>query len=153
MNKIHTRILASIQRSATMEKAINYLRELDFRFYEGFLLFHPECLKEVKYSWMIRFVDKKNWDKTLIFGIKMWGKKNCKIIVRYEGKLFMVIRKDWKDMADINFRKITVKLKFPDYLDYEERRKWRTEYHKQLRNPTRKPTDWYQQHLPNIQFL
>lgn len=106
----------------------------------------------LKYAWMVRRVGTKQ-DTSFICGIRMWGKKTDKIIVLIRGAHAATIRVDWKDKADINFRNPTIKLKFPDYLDYDERRTWRTEHHKQLRNPSRKPSESYLRILPDMQFL
>lgn len=154
MAKIHDKIIAALKRQTTMEKAIEYLRSLNFIFVEG-----DKDTKQYElhkgYSWVVREVNNKkdNTDYLLMFGIKMWGKKNSKILVYKEGTHEETIRVPWKDKADINFRKIVVKLKFPDYLDYDERRKWRTEYHKQKNNPKRIPSEWYLKILPDIKFI
>lgn len=162
MDKIYLKIIAGVERQQTIEKVIEWLRSYDFRFVEYNSLSSMgqiECYrpKHSKYSWMIRKGYSGKWDGTILFGIKMWGKKNSKVLVysNHPDDLgyLKTIKKNWSDKADINFRKIVVKLKFPDYLTYEERRKWRTEYHKQKNNPNRIPTEWYLQHFSNIQFI
>lgn len=167
MTKIHDKIIAALKRQKTMEKAIELLRSLDFRFKEPFTIHDlPERL--YRYTFMV-YKSKRGWDYSLIFGIKMWGKKNSKIMIVQSETLSVwdcdenkkcrifeediTIRIPWKDKADINFRKIVVKLKFPEYLNYDERRKWRTEYHKQKNNPKRIPSEWYLKILPDIKLI
>lgn len=153
IQKIHNKIINAAKRFQTMERTIEYLRSLNFFFYEveavKLIPFKPGHLK---YSWLVRRSGSKQ-DPSLVFGIKMWGKKTDKIIVLIRGAYVETIRVDWKDKADINFRKIVVKLKFPEYLNYDERRKWRAEYQKQLKNPQREPSKWYKKILPDIQHL
>lgn len=153
LDKIHQKVINSLGRFQTMEKCIEYLRSLNFFFYEAenvkLIPFKPGHLK---YAWMVRRTNNKQ-DPSLVCGIRMWGKKTNKIIVLVRANHAATIRVHWKDKADINFRKIVVRLKFPDYLNYEDRRKWRTEYHKQLRNPNRKPSPWYLKIYPDVQHI
>lgn len=162
MMNIHDKVIAALKRQITMEKTIEYLRTLGFCFREPFTIKDlPERL--YRYTFMIR-KSGSTWDYSMIFGIKMWGKKNSKIIFVFSEQLVgnpptrkyeedITLRVPWKDKADINFRKIVVKLKFPDYLNYEERRTWRTEYHKQKNNPQRVPSEWYLKIFPDIKFI
>lgn len=153
IQKIHQKVINSLGRFKTMEKCIEYLRSLNFFFYEApNVKLVPLKPGHMKYAWMIRRTETKQ-DPSIICGIRMWGKKTDKIIVLIRGSHAATIRVDWADKADINFRKIVVKLKFPDYLNYEERRTWRTEYHKQLNNRNRIPSDWYLKILPDVQHL
>lgn len=154
MDKIHTKIITALKRKQSMEKAIELLRSLNFYFQSPEVnparLYAPH---KIKYGWMIfNATGKWHWDG-LQFGIKMWGKKTNKIIVAYQHGYVETIPMKWKDKSDINFRKITVRLKFPEYLNYDERRTWRTEYHKQLRDPNRIPSASYLKILPDIQFI
>lgn len=137
-----------------MEKLIEFLRSLDF-----FFATMTEEIDAVqlhkKYVWMIRHKRRNpdSLDLSIMVGIKMWGKKNDKVLVYHKGAWFRTLHVPWKDKADINFRKITVRLKFPDYLNYDERRKWRAQHHQQLKDPTRTPTEWYKKILPDVQFI
>lgn len=155
MEKIHTKIIAAVKRKQSMEKAIELLRSLNFYLHSTEVnpprVYAPK--NHIKYGWMIFKVGKGFEYAGLQFGIKMWGKKSNKIIVVFEHGYVETIPMKWKDKADINFRKITVRLKFPDYLNYDERRTWRTEYHKQLRDPNRIPSENYIKILPDIQFI
>lgn len=153
MAKIHDKIIAALKRQKTMEKAIELLRSLEYFFFEATTLEDMQDPLLLKYSWMVRKPEHKDFTRSLIFGIKMWGKKNSKIIIHGPKGFVETIRVPWKDKADINFRKIVVKLKFPEYLNYDERRKWRTEYHKQKNNPKRVPSEWYLKVFPDIQFI
>jgi len=159
---VHEKIIRALERVPTMEKAIEYLRTYNFRFFEGSLLFAPEMEIECKYSWMLRKTGKK-WDKTLMVGIKLWGKRTRKIIIILHGsqkmgsvrvvQKYKVIKKDWKETHDINFKRSVVTVVFPNYLDYDERRKWRTEHQKQMKNPEREPSKWYSKILSDVKFL
>lgn len=156
MTNTYTKLLNSLEKAITIEKAIEILRCYDFRFMEvDSLKFSLEMKKDwhYEYSWAVRRVDYKEWDGTFVVGIKMWGKKTSKILIYHSGKWVKTIRIAWKDKADINFRKLVISLKFPEYLNYEDRRKWRTEYHKQKKNPQRIPTEWYVKILPDVQIL
>lgn len=151
-SKIHQKVINSLNRQKTIEKAIDYLRSLNFFFYEVSTVGIDFKPGHIKYSWMVRRVGKKK-DLSMVVGIKMWGKKTEKIIVLVDGDHVATVRIPWADKADINFRKITIRLKFPDYLTYEERRTWRTEYHKQLNNPNRIPSEGYKKIYPDVQHI
>lgn len=137
------------------------MRSLDFRFFDDSLM--PA---KPKYSVMVRLlhnIEKENlklkwihcegdelWDTTFMVSIKLWGKKSSKVIITYRGKHYHTLHIPWKDKADINFRKTVNRLKFPEYLNYDERRKWRTEHHKVLRDPNRPKKEWYLKILPDV---
>jgi len=141
------------RRAQNQEKLIEYLRDIDFKFINTATLrefqvdadweFWPRT-KHESYSWMVREIKHRHgkrceYDFTLVFAIKLDGKKVNKFHIYYRNEYIKTFRIPWKDIHDINFRKMYVTLKFPDALNYVERRKWRTENLKHIRFPGKYP--------------
>jgi hypothetical protein len=158
MEKTHARIINNVMVQKTQEKAIEYLRSLEFEFLETEPLlayckaFKP-LEKHIRYSWMIRRVRKGGMDYSLIFGLKMWGKKVESILVYSHGQYYSRMKTPWKDAADINFRKLVITLKFPDELTYDQRRKWRNEHKKVEAKKDYQPSAFYLKWKPKVNIL
>lgn len=146
-----------------IETYLGYLRSIGFYFVDSkpflYLVSNGDIdikLKPIHLTW--QFMVRKNHEKVIdpdfVVSVKLWGKKIDKIIVysTYLSKpkklpLF------WKDHAEINFRKTTKKWAFPDYLDYEQRRVWRSHHYKREKNIHYNPPQWYWDALPDIVYL
>lgn len=153
MQNIFHKILNQVENKKCIEEAIQYLREFGFKFYMPIYFFDhfpkteiPEPYNE--WQFLIRKSGKK-LDTRLFFIIKLYGTKRDRIIVYRDGKLIDKIRMQWKDKADINFRKIVKRWKFPDELTYDERRKWRAEQKRVLAGRI-KGSDWYWKYEPFV---
>ena len=108
-----------------------------------------------EYSWMVRTVriakDPINdkYDPTVVFGIKIWGERSEKVYVYLYKKLHKRAKVDLPVKAEVN-PKNTTAVKYPTYMTYEERSKWRKE-HRKVQNGA-EPSKFYERWTPDIQF-
>jgi hypothetical protein len=137
---------------------MSYLRQFGFKFYPYKVI--KENNPEVNlldahegYSFMVRPIRKDELDTRLIFGIKLNGRKSNDVLVYYKGSWLETVSIKWKDEADINFRKTVKKWIFPDYMSYLERRKWRAENNRVIKNPNFKPSEFYLKCKPDVRFI
>lgn len=157
-NTLYGRIVGQIKRSNNQEAVMEYLRSFGFYFVESEVLLklHPKLgipPKHMKYSFMIRGIKKNIDDTRIIVGIKLWGDKVDRVLLYIQGDLDSRLKIPWKERQDINFKKIKIRVKFPDYLNYEERKKWRWEHAKVKKDPNYKPTAMYQKAKPDVVFI
>lgn len=162
MSKLLDRITNYILRSPNQETVIKYLRTLNFKFHATDSL---ESVFKIKikplhsgFSFMVRErVDKEGerigHDERLIVGIKLIGKKVDTIILYRDLKFNLKVIKGWKDNKKVNFKKVKIKMVFPESLNYKERRDWRAEHAKVQRNPDYIPTKFYTRNKDKIRFI
>jgi len=129
---------------------IEYLRQFNFTFVEMdvFLSQYPKFkfrVKDKKNSIMLRELKPGKWDARMVVTFKMWGTRNDRVGLYLQQQWVKRFTKLWKDNQDINFKKLVIKLKFPEGLNYEERKKWRYEDKKVQSKPGYKPTAFYDQ--------
>lgn len=160
MDTLYLRMTRIIENSTYQEKVIEYLRTFGFKFipYRNLLeITSGQNLQDIDrnpgMTFMVRHVKWDIWDTRLILGIKLNGKKREKITVYYKEEHWKTLTKLWKDEADINFRKTINKVIFPDFMTYDERRRWRTLNQKLKKNPEFKPGDWYYKCEPSIKWI
>lgn len=159
----------AINKCKTQEKLFEFLHEYGFTFLTSDILEHVDKqmfnLKEkhVKYQFLVRMVkqakDPKNdkYDYRLVFGMKIVGKKVDRVKVYLWGKYDKTIEIPWADRNDINFKKVVKLLSFPDWMDYDERKRWRAEHRKWennvAKNPDYIPSIFYTKRKPYIKGL
>lgn len=150
-NTFYTKIISNLNRFATQDKVIEYLRQFQFVFVEMNVFFEQNpkfkfMPKDTKNSLMMRELKPGKWDSRMIVTFKLWGKRSPRMGIYLNKKYVTRINKHWKDEQDINFKKLTIRLKFPDAMpDYEERKKWRYEDKKVQKDPNYKPSAFYKQ--------
>lgn len=155
------------------DDVILYLRKLGFVFLltEDFLQYFPEFEFKQKdigtpnscgqypnsYSWMVRRIkagkDPKTdkYDPQLIFGIKMIGERDTRIIpyLYKERKERIKSLVPKKNALSFNNTEMT---KFPHYMREDERLKFSTEMRQLMTNPSKKPSKFYLRWFPDVKF-
>lgn len=159
---LYGRIIGQVKRSNSQEKMMEYLRTFGFYFIESEVLMqlYPDIrLKNnhERYSFMVRKINRKRDDVRLIVGVKLWGKKVDRVVIYLEQNGVTCFESraliPWKERQDINFKKIRIKVKFPDYLTYDQRKKWRHEHEKVKKNPQYLPSKSYLKIKPDVIFI
>lgn len=144
---------AAKAKGVLQEKLIDFLREYKFVFIpadviEDMRTFDPEGVgKQITlrkkdldegYQYMVRKVKEAKepmndkYDFRLVFGIKILGDKVTKVPVYLWGQWQETLKIKWENEKEVNFKKVDKIYKFPDFMDYDDRRKWRTEQRKKL---------------------
>lgn len=154
----------TLEKSKNQDVFINTLRENGFVFIESehLLTIIPESyeIKQIhlkKYQWMLlqtklaKNPKADKFDPTILVGIiilpdndrseKMVWYKNGE----YEGKLVSEVPKK----NPLSFMETNL-IKYPHYLNYDEREKWGTEHRLLLNDKERKPTKFYQRWAAEI---
>lgn len=155
-----------LAKCKTQEKVFEFLKEYQFTFLTSDILEHVDKElfelnpKHAKYQFLVRLVkeakDPKNdkFDFRLAIGMKILGKKRDRILIYQWGKYKKRVEIPWANKEDINFKKVVKLLIFPDWLSYEERKRWRAEHRKFenniQKNPEYRGTDWYHKWKPYI---
>lgn len=161
---LNDRVASYIRRAKNQELIIKYLRTLRFEFvtYATFVELYPGFkINPVysRYAFMIRLVDintkgfPNGYDVRLVLGLKIEGKKSQKVLMYEGGSLTSIIIKPWNKPKNINFKKVTQKMRFDPVMSYKERRTWRNEHEKLKRNPKHTPSKFYTAHQKFVQFL
>jgi len=157
----YTQILKDIAAKPTMEKLIEYLKELNFEFMDMELAqkLEPEikCEKAwmLRYSYLVRRYEKQRFDFDLMIGVRFMGIRMPKYLVFINKDYAETFDKPWHKPQEFNQRKKKVLLKFPDELDIEERKEWR-KYHdwwKKGRKMNDEQMAWYMKFKPMIKNL
>lgn len=158
----------AIKTQKSQEKLINFLRDHNFKCIMTDVITEvvPELNtyiklkpKHQKYQWFIRQIKaakdptKDKYDPRLMFGIKLIGNKVDKVVVYLFGKFYVLAKIGWEKQKTYNFKKVDTLTKFPDHMDYDDRKKWRAEYRKVITNPNHKPSKFYEKHKPWIKFF
>lgn len=145
----YSKIISNLDRFATQDKMIEYLRQFEFHFIEMdvFLQDFPKFKFKVKdrtNSIMLRQLKPGVWDARMLVTFQLWGRRTNRVGIYLQHQFVRRIEKLWKNDQDINFKKLTITLKFPEAMrDYDERKKWRAEYKKVQRNPLYQPSEFY----------
>lgn len=162
-------------KCTTQEKLINTLREYNFIFIAGNVIqdmiqFDPEGVgkqitlreKDIQrdYQYMVRLVKEAKepmndkYDFRLVFGIKIVGEKTDKVQLYNWGKYDVTWTIPWEKAKSMNFKKVEKIYIFPDFMDYDDRKKWRTEHRKKMKaeetNTAFEPSKFYSKFTPYI---
>lgn len=142
---------AAKAKGVSQEKLIIFLREYKFRFIAGQVIqdmaqHDPEGVgQQIKlrerdiadgYQYMVRLVKEAKeplndkYDFRLVFGIRMIGKKVNKVVIYFYGEFKEYIKIPWDKSEQINFKKVERIYTFPEFMDYADRKKWRSEHRK-----------------------
>lgn len=162
MEKIYEIILGRIQNK-TMEEAILFLRSLGYEFIsprefehyveaEGYGCGNVEENTEKYMGYLVRKVRGKI-QPDLLFSVRLLGGRRNRLNVNYKFEKFWVMKIKWKVKNAMNFKKMKIHWTFPDELTHKERRDWRAEHRRLLKNPNRVPSEWYLKWLPKVNFL
>lgn len=151
-HKVLTKILKTIEKLPNQERVMGYGRELSLSFIETPILLQENknyqiIFKHQTYSFM------QHPKNPLAIGIKLWGKKSSKVLIYFNGLFYKKFTIEWKDVHDMNFKKLKIGVKFPDYMTYLERKKWRQEHARLLKNPNLQPTSKYLRCKPDVIFI
>lgn len=157
------------EKAKTQEDLIKILREYDFVFVDRFTVQDVGGEDKIKlkdlhiaedYQFMVRKVkeakdpanDKFDW--RLVFGIKILGERVGKYQVYLWGKWDSLVKKPWADAKKINFKKVELIYSFPEFMDYNDRKRWRQENRKILLNQekgiTIEPSPWFVKWSPYV---
>lgn len=157
---LNERVVSYLRRAKNQELIIKYLRSLKFEFltYRAFTELYPKFhIPQVysKYAVMVRVSDKTKfgYDIRLAVGIKIEGAKRKKVLIFQDSSLTEVHLKPWNKPKNINFKKVTQKMKFDAVMTYKERRIWRAEHEKIKRNPNHAPSKFYKANKKYVRFL
>lgn len=155
----YSKIIPNLSRFATQDKMIEYLRQLNFHFVavEVLMEVYPKLdlnIKDQKNSFMLRELKPGKWDNRMMVSVRLLGKKTHRVAIYLKGKFHSRLDKPWKEEQDINFKKLVIRLKFPDSMpDYEERKRWRLEDKKVQKNSAYKPSEFYQKWVDQVTRL
>lgn len=137
-------------KGTTQEKMITMLREYNFRFISGLMiqdmsLNDPNIAKQLElrekditndYQYMVRLVKEAKeplndkYDFRLVFGIKIVGEKRNFVQIYLWGEWAESIKVEWENAKKNNFKKVEKMYVFPEFMDYADRKKWRSENRK-----------------------
>jgi len=157
-------MLSVFQQCSTQDEAIEMVKNCGFRFMtidlfeamgylEGRSL--PVGIKKGDYQILMRCLkqakDPKNdkYDPELIFGIKLMGDKEDKVLFFLQGEKGK-FDMPWAKKSEFNFKKTSM-MKFPEYMTLEEREKWRREHRLSIANPEKEPSKFYARWKPYIE--
>jgi uncharacterized protein (UPF0216 family) len=152
-------------KAKSQEQLMDLLREYDFRFVAADVVIdwsqeHPDQItikeKHHDYQFMVRMVkeaknpenDKYDW--RLVFGIKIIGDKEEKVQVYLWGVYEKTWTLPWEKAKEFNFKKVNPIYIFPEFMDYNDRKKWRAENRKAVKDPNFKPNAFYEKWKPYI---
>lgn len=135
---------------------INVLREMSFIFMTSDYLKHfiPEdyTIKKAhleKYQWLIRRIREAKtpindkFDPQILLGVDIMSKERSNKMVLYAyGTFKESIRLPIPEKKPLTFGKTNL-MKFPMYMNEEERLKWGTEHRALLNDPNKKPSKFY----------
>lgn len=136
----------------TQEQVIDSLRDYKFKFISGDIIqdmatFDENIGKQIKlrqkdldgqFQYMVRLIKEAKepmndkYDFRLVFAIKIVGERVDKIVIYLWGEYSEFIKIPWADKKKVNFKKVEKIYVFPDFMDYTDRKKWRTEHRKYL---------------------
>ena len=164
MKKISQDIINRVKRQSTMEKAIEFLRTLEYFFVDGETFKKSVYPKLTKHEWepgpwdeqKLSFMVRSNQNKNIpVFGIKLLGRKRNELtwVVYGKGGDEETIRIPWERKKIVNFKKMTIHWTFPNYITHKQRREWRAEWRRLQKNPDLKPSEFYLKVLPDVVFL
>lgn len=141
--------------NGNQDKFIDYLRGLDFVFLssDNLKLKIPKTYKVKqkhldKYQWLIKrsrkAKDPRNdrYDPQLFIGISIFGGRDRKMVVYLYNKLSKSLFIDVPSKKAIDYTKTNL-IKYPHYMNEEERLKWGIEHRILLNNPEKKPSKFY----------
>lgn len=149
------------------EELMDYLREYQFKFVSTDVVKDAtdgiENLMEIKenhlqFQWMVRLVkeakdpsnDKYDW--RLMFGIKLLGDKLSKVVIYLWGKWSEKIELPWKDAKSVNFKKVDKVYTFPDFMDIDDRKRWRKENRALISTPEKEASKFFVKWTPYIRM-
>lgn len=156
-------------KGTSQEKLIALAREYDFRFIASDVAMdhnvHNPGQIEIRdnhkdYQFMVRLIkeakdpanDKYDW--RLVFGIKIVGEKTNHVKVYLFGKFDTSWKIPWEDAKEHNFKKVEKVYIFPEYMDIDDRKKWRSENRKVIRaqetGEAYEPSKFYNKYSPYI---
>lgn len=155
-------------KATTQEKLIASLREYEFRFVMANIVTDMGSDKkqiilrdkDKDYQYMVRMIkeakDPANdkYDFRLVFGIKIVGEKVDRVRVYLWGEYSETLTLEWEKKKGNNFKKVEKLHGFPEWMDYEERKKWRKE-HRALESAKAKgepfeESKFYKKHTPYV---
>jgi len=139
-------------KGTTQEKIIEMLREYNFRFISQDviqdMIIHDEQIGkqiqlrkrdiEAGFQYMVRLIKEAKepmndkYDFRLVFGIKIIGERTNKIVIYLWGEYSDYMKVAWEKEKVMNFKKVEKIYVFPEFMDYTDRKKWRTEHRKKL---------------------
>jgi hypothetical protein len=167
-------IKAAKSKGTSQEKLIDFLREYNFRFVTGdFIQDLGENDSKVKeqitlrekdvkdeFQYMVRMIKQAKepmndkYDFRLVFGIKIVGERVNKVVIYLWGKFSEFVKIPWEEAKKMNFKKVEKIYIFPDFMDYADRKKWRTEHRKKIAAEAKglefEPSKFYVKFTPYI---
>lgn len=165
-------LLTQVSELETQSEIILFLRENGFKFVTTE---HLELLSEKKdnfkcpdftaihkkrgYQWLLRCIKLANspmadkYDPTLVFGIQYLGEPQEKIPIYLYGEYHSTISKPIGKLKDsTKFLKPVEAMKFPPYMDQEDRDKFRIEQRKIDTKPEIPPSKFYLKWVKHVVF-
>jgi len=161
-------LIKSVEAKAkNQEQLINMLREYNFMFVAADVIQDmatPEMItlkdNHLCYQFLVRRVKEAKepandkFDFRLVFGVKIVGERFEKVQVYLWGKWDHYIKMPWEKAKGINFKKVEKVYIFPDFMDYTDRRKWRSENRKKIKAEEKKtefkPSKFYNKYSPYV---
>jgi hypothetical protein len=146
----------AIKKSKTQRALVDFLREHNFMVVSPQTLIDLDIPIRVKpahkgYSMMLRRIKDLEFDSRLAFAVKLLGQKRNKVHL-YLNYDYMETVQLPSFNSNMNFTKVTQVWKFPNDTmpDYEERKVWRSENLKVMRDENYKPSAFYLKHAKSI---
>jgi hypothetical protein len=151
-------------KQTDQDQLIKFLRGNDFVFLMSDHLESMELPINLKqahkenYQWMIRIIKRaknpKNdkYDPMLVFGISLIGDRTDKVIVYLNGEHHSVFKSPVPTKPRETFKKSGM-VKFPHYMELDERERFRIEYRALLDNPGKEPSKFFNRWKPYVENL
>ncbi len=157
-------ILKDIESKPSMEKIIEYLKNLNFEFVDYAVVQQMAPQAELGPKWTKHFSflvrryqdgDKSRLDFRFMIGIRFIGVRTPSYLVYRGFKFRESIKKPWDKPFEFNSKKKKVLLVFPKELDIEERKVWRYIHYKVQAKKHVDPDKlkWYLKYKPMIKNL
>lgn len=164
-------------KGTSQEKIIELLREWKFKFITADVILDmqqndPQIKEQITlrekdiekgYQYMVRQIKEAKepmndkYDFRLVFGIKIVGDKVSLIPVYLWGKWEETLKVSWEKIKAMNFKKVEKVYIFPEFMDYDDRRKWRKEHRAKItwdKNPNKtnefETSKFYQKFTPYV---
>lgn len=159
-------LLKGLKKQPTQEKIIEYLHGFDFRFLD-YQVIEDNVPKDqlaidpvhAEYQFMARMMKEAKepandkYDYRLTVGIKIIGERKSRVLIYLFGKYEEKLKVGWEDIKKINFKKVEKIFIFPEFMDYADRKRWRTEHRKWVNSPDPDKfalSDFYNKYKPYV---
>lgn len=146
------------------DKLIEILRKEDFFMMDSITLLDrfPEFKKKIskikryKYQWMLKVLkfgvspEKDSFDPYILIGMQISPRRMRKTLVYLNKEFLYSLRMDIPKRLDGVKKKPVQLVKYPDWMNYDERQKWGREHRKLMNDPSLQPSKFYETYNQDV---